>query len=373
MLSRSNFTFFNLVLFLNKAIALTKIHNMNRIYSFIPTLIILFVLPLYSSAQTVSGSAEYMDELSPSFDKIKIKTWDYLSIVAQGRGAFLVEASRQSLLNEIMDAKEEAELAPSFNGNDEFRQALISYFVMTHTILNEDYGQILDMEAISEETYDSMEAYLLAKERGNKKLDEAYYHLLLAQKKFTDENKLIIHRLEDDEMQRKIENTSAILSYYNKIFLIFFRVFKQESMVMAAIQRDDLKDFLWNNKTLEFEAKVALEKLALLSDFKGDASLLDETVKNVAFYYREATVDAVATTEYYNHKKQYAEGKAEFEKIPEEELTQADADKINTIGRAYNTAVAEFHKMNRASNIERVDQLNSWNLTVENFFKKHNL
>ena len=346
---------------------------MNRIYSIIPTFLLLFILPLSSLTQTVPGSAEYIDELSPSFDKIKVKTWDYLSVVAQGRGAFLVEASRQSLLNEIMDAKEETQIAPSFNGNEDFKNALITYFDITFTILNEDYGQILDMEAISEETYDSMEAYLLAKERGNKKLDEAYRNLILAQKKFAEENKLIIYRPEEDEMQRKIENTSTILSYYNKIYLIFFRVFKQESKVMEAIQRDDLVDFQWNNKTLEFEAKVALEKLAQLSDFKGDASLLNATIKNVEFYHREATVDAVATTDYYNHKKQYAEGKAEFEKIPKEELTQADADKINTIGRAYNSAVADFHKLNRERNLERVDQLNSWNAQVENFFKMHNL
>jgi hypothetical protein len=358
---------------LKTASTLINNYNMIRIYSFLLLTFILGVTPLSTFGQTVPGSAEYMDELSPAFDKIKVKTWDYLSIVAQGRGAFLVESSRQSLLIEIMDAKEETMLAPSFNGNDELRQSLITYFNQTHTILKEDYAEILDMETIADGTYDAMEAYLLTKEKANRKLDEAYYHLLVAQKKFADDNKLIIHRPEEDEMTKKIENTGAILAYYNKIYLIFFRVFKQESLVMNAIQNDDLADFQWNIKILEFESKVALEKLALLPPFKGDASLLEETKKNMEFYYREATVDAIATAEYYENKKLYAAAKAEFEKIPQEDLVQADADKINSIGRAYNEAVAKFHAMNRAQNVERVEFLNSWNQVVEQFFKTNSI
>ena len=265
------------------------------------------VLSTPSFGQTVEGSAEYMDELSPAFDKIKVRTWDYLSVVSQGRGAFLVESSRQSLLTELKDAKEETMLAPGFNGSQDFKNALISYFDVTHTILLEDYDEILDMEAISNQSYDAMEAYLIAKVKANEKLDETYFDLITAQKKFADENKLIIHRLAEDEMTQKIEKTSNILSYYNKVYLIFFRVFKQESNVMSALQRNDLKDFEWNNKILEFETKVALEKIGQLNPFDGDSSLILGAQKSLNFYLREATVDAEATREYYEQKKRYSE------------------------------------------------------------------
>lgn len=330
-----------------------------------------FLTSFSTQAQTVEGSAEYMDALSPAFDKIKVKTWDYLSAVSQGRGAFLIESSRQSLLNEIIDAKEEIMLAPSFNGNDEFRQALISYFTKTAAILQEDYDNILDMEAIAQETYDAMEAYLLAKEKANEKLDEAYFFLLTAQKKFADDNKLILHRPEDDLMTQKIEKTGRILSYYNKTYLIFFRVFKQESKVMAALQKDDLEDFNWNNKILEFEGGIALEKMKSMPAFEGDSTLLKAAMVSLEFYMREATLDAKSTAAYYESKKAYAKAKEEFEKIPQEELVQADADKINTIGREYNKTVAEFHAMNKERNRERVNHLNRWNEEVEKFFKKH--
>lgn len=346
---------------------------MKNILSIASAIILSVTFSLGIFAQTVNGSADYMDELSPAFDKIKVKTWDYLSVVSQGRGAFLVEASRQSLLNEIIDAKEEMKLAPSFNGNDEFRQALINYFDKSSTILKEDFDEILDMEAISSQTYDAMEAYLTAKEQANKKLDEEYFHLLTAQKKFADDNKLILHRPADDIMTKQIEKTGRILSYYNNTYLIFFRVFKQESRVMYAIQKNDLEDFNWNNKILEFEASVGLEKIHALQAFEGDSVLIKAALKSLEFYYREATVDSKATEEYYESKKSYAAAKAEFEKIPQEDLVQADADKINKIGRAYNDAVQNFHAMNKARNKERVDHLNEWNRNVEQFFKTHSM
>lgn len=345
---------------------------MKQVLSFTTALIIL-LFSAVTMAQTVPGSAEYMDELSPSFNKLKVRTWDYLRVVSQGHGAFLVESSRQNLLRELKDAKEETMLAPGFNGSDDFKNSLVSYFAVTYSILDEDYDMILDMEAISNESYDAMETYLIAKEKANEKLDEAYYHLVKAQTKYADENELIIHRLEDDEMTKKIEKTGRILAYYNKVYLIFFRVFKQESMVMEALQRDDLKDFEWSNKILEFEAKVAMEKMNQIVAFENDSSLILGANESLNFYYREATVDAEATRKYYENKKRYADGKAEYEKIPQEDLTQADVDKINGIGREYNEAIKNFHSLNKALNQERVVYLNRWNSIVESFFKKHSV
>ncbi len=344
---------------------------MKKICFFTTSFVLSILFSFSLSAQTVEGSAEYMDELSPSFDRIKVKTWDYLSVVSQGRGAFLVESSRMSLLNEIIDAKEEMQLAPSFNGNDDFRQALITYFDKSAMILKEDFDQILDMEAISSQTYDAMEAYLTAKEQANGKLDEAYYFLLKAQKKFADDNKLILHRSDDDLVTKKIEKTGQILTYYNKTYLIFFRVFKQEARLIEAIQKNDFEDFLMHNKILEFETRVALEKIESLRPFDGDSTLLIAAKKSLEFYRREATVDSKVIEEFFNHKNSYNTAKAEFEKIPQKEVVQSDADKINAIGRSYNEAVQSYHLANKARNKERVDQLNEWNAKVEQFFKTH--
>ncbi|MDG2465479.1 MAG: hypothetical protein P8M61_10360 [Crocinitomicaceae bacterium] len=54
---------------------------MKRVLSFTTTLIFV-VLSTISFAQTVTSSAEYMDELSPAFNKLKVRTWDCLSIVS---------------------------------------------------------------------------------------------------------------------------------------------------------------------------------------------------------------------------------------------------------------------------------------------------
>lgn len=352
-----------------------KIHSeLFRMKRILPVICAVLFFALYCSSahsQTVVGSTQYLDTLSPAFEKIKVKTWDYLQAVAKGSDGRLVETNRERLLAEIEVAASEIRRVPAFNGSYELRDALLTYFMRSGQILREDYDNILDMEAIANQTYDAMEAYLLAKEKANEKLEEAYFDLIRAQKKFADENKIMLHRPDDDVMTQKIEKTGLLLSYYNKIYLIFFRVFKQESKVMAALQGDDLADFNWSNKILEFETNVALEKLQNQSAFYEDSTLLKAAAKSLEFYKREATVDAEITSKYYQTKKKFEETKAEFEKIPKENLVQADVDRMNEVGRTYNTVAGEFQKFNRVRHQERVQQLIDWNQQVEKFLNNH--
>ena len=44
---------------------------------------------------------------------------------------------------------------------------------MYYNVLNDDYSKIINMEEIAEQSYDAMEAYILAQEMVDKKPEEA--------------------------------------------------------------------------------------------------------------------------------------------------------------------------------------------------------
>ena len=72
-----------------------------------------------------------------------------------------------------MTAKNNIAKMPDFEGDKSLRDSTVSYLSLCYNVLNEDYSKILDLEEIAEQSFDLMEAYLLAQQKAGEKLDEA--------------------------------------------------------------------------------------------------------------------------------------------------------------------------------------------------------
>ena len=58
---------------------------------------------------------------------------------------------------------------PAFNGDKEYRDTAVSFMKLYYNVLNEDYAKIINLEEISEQSYDDMEAYMMAQEKVERK------------------------------------------------------------------------------------------------------------------------------------------------------------------------------------------------------------
>ncbi len=237
-------------------------------------------------------------------------------------------------------------------------------------MLKEDFDKILDMEDIAEQSYDAMEAYLLAKEKANDKLDEAFKTLLEGQKAFCEKNNINLLDAVSDKKDEKIEKASNTLSYYNEVYLIFFKVYKQEMYVLDALSRNDVSAFEQNNITMESDARAAIEKLKTMQGYEGDASLITAAKDIMNFYLRESTKDFATISDFYLKKDQFEKVKKNFDAIKPKSRTQEDIDAMNEAGSEYNDAVNKYNKVNESLNKERSSYLNQWNKKVESFFDK---
>ncbi len=74
---------------------------------------------------------------------------------------------------------------PSYNGNKALRDSAVSYLKILYSVFNEDYSKLVNMEEIAEQSYDAMEAYLLAQEKAGEKLDQAHNAYIVAYNGFT--------------------------------------------------------------------------------------------------------------------------------------------------------------------------------------------
>ena len=73
---------------------------------------------------------------------------------------------------------------PAFEGDKSLRDSVVSFLKLSYDVLNEDYEKIVNMEEVAEQSYDAMEAYLLAQDLANEKMNEASKMLSEMEKTF---------------------------------------------------------------------------------------------------------------------------------------------------------------------------------------------
>lgn len=335
-------------------------------------LALALVMPTMSAkAQNSSPAVVYLESITGNFKAVKDETWQYLKAITRGKGARKIESKRQALISQLKAAKTDVSKKKDFNGDESLKKSVENYFDISYIVLKEDFDKILDMEDISEQSYDAMEAYMFAKELANKKLEDAFADVQSAERSFCEKNNINLIESEGDKQTQRMIKASKTLAYYNEMYLIFFKVYKQEAYVLDALQRNDISSFDQNNKTLEKEANTALEKLKVQADYEGDKSLILAATEVASFYLRESTKDFATITDFYSKKDAFEKTQKNFDAINKKDRTQADVDQINNASKEYNEAVTKFNKTNEIGNKERNAFLNQWNKKVDSFIDKH--
>jgi len=323
------------------------------------------------TAQTTTEAVEYMNEVFGPITELKGETWQYLKAVTRGKGARKVENKRQNLINKIKTEKTEASRVKGFHGDETVKNAVIQYLDMSYTVLKEDFGKILDMEDIAEQSYDAMEAYLLAKEKANEKLHDAFDVVAKAQTDFAAANEIELLEADEDKTTEKINKASAALKYYNEVYLIFFKCYKQEAYIIDAQQRNDVNAIEQNNNSLVAFAEEGIDKVKKLENYLNDPSLKNAAREILTFYLNEAEKDFPSIVDFYLKKDNFEKVRKMVDSKSKKDKTQEDIDKYNKAMEEYNAAVQTYNNSNNTMNEKRGKSLDSWNKKVEGFFDVH--
>lgn len=335
------------------------------------TIILSFFLSTNDvKAQNTREALIYMNELIEPIASLKDETWHYLKAVTRDKGARKVESKRKKLVKGTKTAKALTMKQKGFEGDDSLKTAIIDYLDMTYTILNEDFEKILDMEEIAEQSYDAMEAYMMAKEKGNDKLNEASAKMTDAQSRFAKKNGITLEDDYRDKTLLKIEKANKALKYYNQIYLIFFKVYKQEMYVLDAVRNNDVNALQQNANSLTTLADEGLAKLEKeVEAFQGDQTLIRATKELLLFYKREAVNDFPKMVDFFIAKDNFDKIKQSVES--KSKKTKQDIDKYNKASADYNRKVAIFNRVNETNGVQRNKYLKIWNTKVNSFFEKY--
>ncbi|MBC7867543.1 MAG: hypothetical protein H7X88_08410 [Gloeobacteraceae cyanobacterium ES-bin-316] len=331
------------------------------------TAVVFLLSSIPGMAQNFEDAGEYMNFLSKQQENITKRFMSYASASAHGRKASKVENLRSKLMNEVQESRMNINGMPSFKGDKSYRDPAVSFMKLYYNVLNEDYSKIVNMEEIAEQSYDGMEAYMLAKEMVDIKLEEGNAKMLLAQRKFAGSNNITLteNKSELEDMMKEVHEMNK---YYNELYLIFFRPYKQEVYLMQAIEKGNITGIEQNKGSLLKYAQEGLEKLKTLKPYKGDNSLVTNCKNILNFYVKEADKATVAS-DFFLAKERFEAIKKEYEK--KDEPGKQEVNDYNKAVNDINKASQTYNSNNNLLNQQRSETLNNWNKSTDQFFDNH--
>lgn len=313
---------------------------------------------------------EYLNAISAHYRDIQTQMWDYTSAVSHGKSARKVEKTRSELIQTTYQAMNKVKRMPAYDGNTAYRDSVVSFLNIYYHVIKEDYAKIVDMEEIAERSYDDMEAYMLAKETANDKMQNASEMVAEQQRIFAEKYEITLEEA-DDDLAEKMRIADEVYEYYNVLYLIFFKAYIQEKYLIDAINASDVSAIEQNKNALADAANEGLEKTKEIKAFKGDNTVLMALKEILNFYKDEAENKVAAITDYFIKTENFNSIKKSFDDIKENKRTQQDIDKYNNAVNEMNEAVNVYNQTNEQLGNDRKKHLDNWNKSSAKFTDKH--
>ncbi len=334
---------------------------------------ILTILLLISSvvmySQKFKNASEYLDFVSQEQEAITKNMWKYTKAMAHSKSDRTIDSKRSVLLKSVERAIAKIEKADGYDGDD-FKNHILRYMRLNESMLNQDYANIIDLKEVAEQSYDFMEAYILAQEMADKKMEEAYIEYDTNFRLFAATNKInIIDNVSD--LGKKMKISREVFNHYNKLHLIHFKVSINEVYLWEAIEKGDVNAIQQNANALSQSAKEGLELLSTLELYKNDKSVVEATKKSFEFYIDEADNQIPSVTEFLVTNEDFETIKNTLEKTPEKKRTKEQVDTYNKKVKDINKMVVNYNKTNESLNRNRQNAINLLNNANENFLSKH--
>lgn len=312
---------------------------------------------------------QYMEKINNEFKKISDETWDYTRAVAHNKKARQIEGQRKQMLNANRNALTRVKNMQPFSGNSAYRDSTVRYLELSYNVLNNDYSKIMDMEEIAEQSYDAMEAYMLAQQIANEKMDAAFDVAVAAHEKFAEENNIKLIK-ESSETTEKLEKAGEVFGFYNKVYLVFFKPFKQEAYLIDAQNKSDINAMKQNQESLSKLAKEAKLKLKDIKPYKNNTTLKASCSDLMDFYSYEADTKVTSLIDFYLKKEKFDKLKTAIDKKGKN-VSATEANEYNAAVAEYNKASNDYNKINAELNGKRTAALENWNNAVSKFLDRN--
>lgn len=324
----------------------------------------------FTSVVKAQTALDYMKEMGVEYKKIQDDTWGYVKATAHSKSANKIEKSRADLINTVRESIKNIKKLGAFESDKSLLDAAVNYLTLNEIILNEDYAKIVDLEVVADKSFHNMEAYLEAKKQARVKLSNARDQLSIAEREFARKHNINLIQ-ESDEQSEKLIKASEAMDYYNKMYLIFFKSYKQEYNAYNDLTLKDVNAFEESRKKLNEYSVEGSSNADQVGNFKNDPMMKNATKKMMDFFKFESSNVFLKYTDYFQKEAKMNEMSKKWEAIAPENRTNDDVDKYNSVYDEYKQAYDIYVKNYEEITSKRTTLIEEWNNTSSDFLSKY--
>lgn len=323
-----------------------------------------------TTAQSFKNANAYLTFIGKENKKISKSMWKYTKSVAHSKSPRRIEGDRKRLLKSIERAIIKIKKVKPFEGEDAYKKQVLEFMDLRNSLLRNDYAKIVDMKEVAEQSYDFMEAYILAQKKVDERMQEAQETYAKALEEYAARNNI---RLTDEEsdLGKKMKISNAVFDHRNAVYLLFFKSNIQESLLMKALSSGDISAMQQNLNALQTFAKEGLQDLDTIPTYKDDLSLVKATKNTLEFYLEETQNELPKLIEFFLFNEKFTAIKNAIDKKNPKDRTKKEIKQYNEMVKDFNTAVTEFNKRNEELNKKRNKIINQWNTASAKFLSRH--
>ena len=246
----------------------------------------LLLLPTVTiQSQSFKSALDYLDFIADQQQDVSKNMWRYTKALAHSKSDRTIYKRRESMIKTLEKAISNIQKAEGFDGDD-YKNKVLEYLRLNESLLKQDYAKVVDMKEVAEQSYDLMEAYMLAQEMADKKMEEA--QKLYENNLYEYANKHNINIVESEtDLSKKMKISNEVFEHYNQMYLIFFKAHINQIYLWDAMKTNDVSSIQQNSDALNQAAKAGLDSLKTITPYKKDSSLIDATRKVFENYIKE--------------------------------------------------------------------------------------
>lgn len=331
--------------------------------------IALFTFSFNAQAQKFSTALDYLEFLGKEQETVTKNMWKYTKAIAHSKSDRSIKGKRNVLIKSVERAIAKIEKAQGFEGDD-YKKKVLRHMNLNKSLLKQDYAKIVDLKAVAEQSYDFMEAYILAQELADKKMEESQAEYEKDFYAFASKNDINIVE-SDSDIGKKMKISNEVFNHTNKMHLIFFKVYINEVYLWDAVKENDISAIQQNTNALNQTAKEGLEILKTVELYKKDKALITATEAVFKFFIDETENKITQLTDFLVLKSDVESIQKTLEKTPEGKRTKEQINNYNKKVKEVNKALANYNKINNTLNSGRERVLNRLDTTKSNFLGRH--
>lgn len=332
-------------------------------------ILLLLSIITFSNAQNFKTASDYLDFVGKEQTSISKSMWNYTKAVAHSKNDRTIRGKRNVIIKTVERAILKINKAQGYDGDD-YKNKVLKQLNFNLDLLNHDYAKIVDMKEVAEQSYDLMEAYMLAQELADKKMEEAQQQYEIDFYAFAEKHNINILE-SDSDLSKKMEISNKVFKHYNELYLTYFKVYINEVHLLDALKASDVGAIEQSANALAQTANEGLTNLTTLKLYKGDKSIINITKELFDFFKDEAEIKTPKLIDFLLLNDNFETIKSTLDKTPERKRTKKQIDNYNEQVKLLNNGVKDYNKINADLNKKRTLLINKLNAANERFLAKH--